>query len=74
LVITVELFGQFNIGGEKIITLHLQPPCTVIDVVIQLGLNPEEIGLIVINGVQSEMQEIVTPECRLCLFPYLSGG
>jgi hypothetical protein len=39
-----------------------------------LGLNSDEIGIITIDGVQSEMQDALTPNCRLCFFPYLSGG
>jgi hypothetical protein len=39
-----------------------------------LELNPEEIGLITIDGVQSEMQDPLPQDCRLCFFPYLSGG
>lgn len=41
---------------------------------LRLGLNPEEVGLIVINGVQSEMEDALLPGCRLSFFPYVSGG
>jgi len=47
---------------------------TVQDAAELLGLNSEEIGLVTIDGVQSEMQVPLTPDCRLCFFPYLSGG
>jgi hypothetical protein len=47
---------------------------TVEEVAISLGLNPDEIGLISINGVQSEMEDSVLPGCRLCFFPPMSGG
>jgi hypothetical protein len=47
---------------------------TIQDAVDQLGVIPDEIGLITINGVQSEMNDRLPPDCRLCLFPYLSGG
>ncbi len=47
---------------------------TVHDVVTLLGLDPQQVGLILINGVQSEMQDPVPPDCRLCFFPYMSGG
>jgi hypothetical protein len=43
-------------------------------VAILLGVDPQQVGLIVINGVQSEMQDPVPPDCRLCFFPYMSGG
>jgi molybdopterin converting factor small subunit len=47
---------------------------TVQQVAIRLGLDPEQIGLIVINGVQREMHDPVPPDCRLCFFPPVSGG
>lgn len=47
---------------------------TVQEVAILLGLNPDDVGLIAINGVQSEMQDPVPPDCRLCFFPPMSGG
>jgi hypothetical protein len=40
----------------------------------QLGLKPDEIGLISINGVQSELEDGVPPGGRLCFFPPVSGG
>jgi hypothetical protein len=41
---------------------------------MQLGLNLDDIGLMSINGVQVELQDLVPPNCRLCFFPPLSGG
>lgn len=55
-------------------TLNLDHPMEVQAIAALLGLNPEEIGLITINGVQSEMEDSVQPGCRLCFFPHMSGG
>lgn len=44
------------------------------EVALLLGLKLEEIGLMTINGVQSEMEDLVPLDCRLCFFPYVSGG
>jgi hypothetical protein len=30
--------------------------------------------LISIDGVQSELEDIVQPDSRLCFFPYITGG
>jgi hypothetical protein len=72
--VDVELFGQLLPGVQRRQTLDLERPMTVRDVAIGLGLDPAEVGLIVINGVQSEMQDRVPPDCRLCFFPPVSGG
>ena len=72
--ISVELFGQLSPPSPRRQILDLALTATVQDVAAILGLNPDEIGIITINGVQSEMEDSVEPGCRLCFFPYLSGG
>jgi len=70
----VELFGQLGSGTQRTRTLTLEQPRTVQQIAMELGLDPEHIGLIVINGVQREMDDWVPPDCRLCFFPPVSGG
>jgi hypothetical protein len=72
--ISVELFGQLSPDLPRQQTLALPAKATVRDAAVHLGLNIEEIGLITIDGVQSELLDTLPPECRLCFFPYLSGG
>jgi hypothetical protein len=74
LAVEVELFGQLLPGAQRRQTLTLDYPMTVQQVASLLGLNPDDVGLIVINGVQSEMQDPVPPDCRLCFCPPMSGG
>jgi hypothetical protein len=74
LVVDIELYGQLLPGAERRQELHLEQPVTVLDIASLLGLDPEEIGLISINGVQSELEDLVPPDCRLCFFPPMSGG
>jgi hypothetical protein len=72
--ISVELFGQLSPDLPRRHNLNLPPRATVQEAAALLGLNFEEIGLITINGVQSEMSDTLPPDCRLCFFSYLSGG
>lgn len=72
--ITVQLSGQLLPGKPRSQRLTLEQPMTVRGVVVLLGLEAGEVGLVVINGVQGEMEDHVPPDCRLGLFPYLSGG
>jgi molybdopterin converting factor small subunit len=74
LVVDIELFGQLSPGVQRRLTLELEHPMTVQEVAILLGVDPGEIGLIVINGIQSELNDPVPPGCRLCFFPPMSGG
>jgi molybdopterin converting factor small subunit len=72
--ISVELFGQLSPPSPRRQILDLASQATVQDAAEKLGLNPEEIGMVTINGVQSEMEDVLVQDCRLCFFPYLSGG
>ena len=72
--ISVELFGQLSPSSPRQQILDLASTATVQDAAELLGLNPEEIGMVTINSVQSELQDCLPPDCRLCFFPYLSGG
>jgi hypothetical protein len=72
--IEVEIFGQLLPLTERRQFLSLEHPVLVLEVANIIGLKPEEIGLITIDGVQSDMEDSVEPGCRLCFFPYMSGG
>jgi len=72
--ISIELFGQLSPLSPRRQTLDLANHAKVQEAAAELGLKPEEIGIITINGVQSEMEDSLNPDCRLCFFPYLSGG
>ncbi len=72
--ITVDLSGQLALSLPRHQNLEFLPGATAGDVADRLGLNLEEIGLITINGVQSELLDALPPDSRLCFFPYLSGG
>jgi hypothetical protein len=73
-MVEIELFGQLAPRMPRKQILTLEHSMTVLDVAKLLELNPDEIGLISINGVQSELDDSVPPGCRLCFFPPLSGG
>jgi len=74
LIVEIELFGQLAPGMPRKQFLTLEHSMIVLDVANLFELDPEEIGLISINGVQSEMEDAFPPGCRLCFFPPMSGG
>ena len=74
MIIDVEVFGQLATNMQRRQTLTLDHPMSVQEVATMLGLNPEEVGLMTINSVQSELEDLVSTDCRLCFFPYVSGG
>ena len=74
MTLEIELFGQLLPGVQRCQNMNLDGEMYVHEVAKSLGLESDEIGLITINGVQSEMDDIVHPGSRLCFFPYMSGG
>jgi hypothetical protein len=74
LAVSVELNGQLAPSSPRRQTLNWVSQMRIQDAASLLGLNPEEIGLITVNGVQSELEDLLPSECRLCFFPYVSGG
>lgn len=73
-MVEIELFGQLLPGVERRQNLDFQGTTTIHNLALRLGLNLEEVGLITINGVQSEEQDLVLPGSRVCFFPPMSGG
>lgn len=74
MTVDVELFGQLASGEQRRQSLTLDSPMPVHDVAVLIGVNPEDVGLITIDGVQSLMHDVVPLSCRLCFFPPMSGG
>lgn len=72
--VDVELFGQLASNIQRRQILNLESLASVSEVAVLLGVNPDEVGLITIDGVQSYMHDQVPLTCRLCFFPPMSGG
>lgn len=72
--IEIELFGQLLPQTKRSQTLSMKRPVLVQEIANIIGLPQEEVGLITIDGVQSEMDDLVKPGSRLCFFPYMTGG
>ena len=74
MAVDVELFGQLAAGRLRRTALSLTPGVTVRDVAVLLSLEPEAVGLVSIDGVESELDDPVPGNCRLCFFPPMTGG
>lgn len=74
MAVEIELFGNISPETPRKQNLVLERSMTIREVINMLGITTEEVGLIVVNGVQSELDDPVPFDCRLCFFPHLSGG
>lgn len=70
----IEIFGMLFPDVPRRQAVTLDHPMTVGQVIAMLGLDPDAVGLIVINGVQAELEDQVPVTGRLCFFPPVSGG
>ena len=74
MAIDIEIFGQLLPGQPRRRTMDIQKPETARSLAQGIGLDIAEIGLVTINGVQSGLDEPVSPDSRICFFPYITGG
>ncbi len=72
--VDVELFGGLLPGAPRRQTVALGRTATAEELAETLGLDPGEVGLVIINGVQCEADSRVPDGSRICFFPPLSGG
>jgi len=72
--VDVEVFGQLLAGQPRRRSIEIPAPTMVRDLAGTIGLNLDEIGLIMIDGVQSGLDDSVQPDSRLCFFPHITGG
>jgi hypothetical protein len=72
--VDIELFGQLLAGQPRRRNIEIPSPAPVRDLVHKIGLDIDQIGLIMIDGVQSNLDDMVQPDSRLCFFPFVDGG
>jgi hypothetical protein len=72
--VEIEMHGQL---AEKYFRNKVIEPehiISIAQVVEQLNISTDEIGLLVIDGKQKQLSDSLPENCRLCIFPWLSGG
>lgn len=74
MTVEIEIFGQLLPEQPRRRTMEIEKPETVRSLSQAIGLDQDEIGLVTIDGVQSELDDTVQPGSRLCFFPYITGG
>jgi len=47
---------------------------TVADLLARLGIDPAEVGIVTINGRQSQHDQIIPTDGRVFIFPPMFGG
>jgi hypothetical protein len=74
MAVNVELLGQLSRGKPRRQVLTLEEPMTVRAIAVRVGLDPDEIGLVSIDGVLTDLEDALPAGSRWCFFRLVSGG
>ncbi|MFH0781830.1 MAG: MoaD/ThiS family protein [Pseudomonadota bacterium] len=72
--ITVKLFAFFRENRFKVEQKEIGEGTTVGDIVDQLGIDREEVGVLMLNSRHTEFTVIPSPNDILAIFPVIGGG
>jgi molybdopterin converting factor small subunit len=74
-MVEVRIFGPLWEHLEPSQELDLQGrEVAVADLIARLGIDPVEVGIVTVDGRQSNLDEIIPAQGRVCIFPPMSGG
>lgn len=74
MLIEVKLFAYFRDDRFKIKTFDLEAETSVRKVITELGINPEEVGVTMINGRHCQLDTTLNTGDSLGIFPMIGGG
>lgn len=72
--VTVKLFAFFRENRFKKQEQSFPPDSTVRDVVLAQGIDPEEVGVTMINSRHCTLDRIPVQGDQLAIFPVIGGG
>ena len=74
-MVEVRIFGPLWEHLASRLELDLEGcDADVADLLAHLGIDPEKVGIVTVDGRQSNMDEIVPAGGRVCIFPPMFGG
>jgi sulfur carrier protein len=72
--VDVSLFATFKIGRFARQRVVLPEKATTSDLVELLKINPDEVGIIVVNQRDATLNQALTDGDRVTLLPVIGGG
>lgn len=74
-MVEVRVFGALWEHLEQRLRLDLEGcDVSVADLLARLDIDAREVGIVTIDGQQSNSDKLVPANCRVCIFPPMSGG
>lgn len=74
-MVEVRVFGALWEHLEPRLQLDLEGcDVSVADLLARLDIDAREVGIVTVDGRQSNFDKLVPASCRVCIFPLMSGG
>ncbi len=71
---TVKLFAYFRDNRFKIKECEYPKGTTVNDIIVELGIDPDEVGVLMINSRHCQSETEPQTGDQLAIFPKVGGG
>jgi sulfur carrier protein ThiS len=72
--VELVLVGLLRDYGPERASLAVEPGETVLDLIRELGLNPDLVAIVMVNGRQQFKSHRLVPGDRVKLLPMVGGG
>jgi molybdopterin converting factor small subunit len=72
--VTIKLFASFRAGRFEVEKRACRPGTTVDDLVRELGIPHEEVGVILVRGRHAAFEHVAAAGDTIAIFPLLGGG
>jgi molybdopterin converting factor small subunit len=72
--VTIKLFATFREGRFEIARRECADGTTVASLVRDLGIAPEEIGVVLVGGRHAAFEQVTAQGDTIAIFPLLGGG
>jgi hypothetical protein len=74
-MVEVRVFGALWEHLEHSLRLDLEGcEVSVGDLLARLDIDAREVGIVTVDGQQSNFDRLLPASCRVCIFPLISGG
>ena len=74
MIIEVRLFATFRIDRFKIKKIKISDGVACKELLDVIGIDPEDVSILMINGIHSNAEDILKDDDIVSLFPPVGGG
>ena len=72
--VQLRLVGLLKKYGPEQASIQVEPGQTVSDAILSLGVNPDLVAIVMVNGRQRSKADLLEPGDKVKLLPMVGGG